>query len=123
MDFQSKKAIYLQIADYVCEQILLEKWKNIEKIPSVRELAITLEVNPNTVMRTYSYLEEKKIIATQRGIGYFVREDAYQHVVALKKAELMETDLPKLFRSMDLLQIDFDKIKQLYKERMNYEKK
>ena len=89
MEFQSKKAIYLQIADYVCEQILLKKWPVSEKIPSVRELAITLEVNPNTVARTYLFLEEKTIITMQLGIGYFVSEQSIEHIIALKKEEFL----------------------------------
>lgn len=121
MDFQAKKAIYLQIADFVCEQILLRKWEEKTKIPSVRELAISLEVNPNTVMRTYSYLEEKNIISTQRGIGYFVSTDAYQNVIDLKKSEFLSIDLPQLFKSMDLLNIDLNQIKNLYNERLKNE--
>lgn len=117
MDFQNKKSIYLQIADYVCEQILLEKWQENDKIPSIRELAVSLEVNPNTVMRTYAFLEEKDIIKTQRGIGYFVALGAYQQALAFKKQEFLQDDLPQIFRSMDLLKISMDEIKQLYKER------
>jgi len=117
MDFQSKKAIYLQIADFVCEQILLKKWKGKEKIPSVRELAISLEVNPNTVMRTYTFLEEKNIIDMQRGIGYFVSDSAYDNIIDFKKHEFLTLDLPQIFRSMDLLHINLDHLKKLYNER------
>jgi DNA-binding transcriptional regulator YhcF (GntR family) len=56
MQFKESQAIYLQIADYVCEQVLLKEWKTDERIPSVRELAVQLEVNPNTVMRTFDFL-------------------------------------------------------------------
>ena len=118
MDFQNKKAIYLQIADYVCEQILLKTWQSKDKMPSVRELAVHLEVNPNTVMRTYAYLEEKDIISTQRGIGYFVTELAHENVVALKKSEFLTADLPQVFHAMDLLNINFEHIKKLYNERV-----
>ena len=122
MDYQTKKAIYLQIADYVCEQILLAKWLPKEKIPSVRELAVSMEVNPNTIMRTYAFLEEKNIIATQRGIGYFVTDSAYENVVLLKKSEFLTQELPQIFRSMDLLKIDFASIQTLYEQRFKYEK-
>ncbi|MCD6047817.1 MAG: GntR family transcriptional regulator [Gammaproteobacteria bacterium] len=122
MDFQNKKAIYLQIADYVCEQILLKKWQVGNKIPSIRELAISLEVNPNTVMRTYAFLEDKKIIQTQRGIGYFVAEDAYPQALSLKKTEFLQQDLPQIFRSMDLLGISFEALNELYHTRKTYEK-
>lgn len=117
MDFQNKKAIYLQIADYVCEQILLNQWKEQDKIPSVRDLAIDLEVNPNTVMRTYAFLQEKNIIEMQRGIGYFVTEKARKHALAFKKDEFLSTDLPSVFRAMDLLNIDLEDIGQLYRKR------
>lgn len=117
MDFQNTKAIYLQIADFVCEQVLLNKWVKNEKIPSVRELAVNLQVNPNTVARTYSFLEEKNIIKMQRGIGYFVAEEAYQEVISLKKEEFLAVHLPQVFKSMDLLDINFDQVKKLYDKR------
>ena len=56
MQFRETASIYLQIADYICEKILLKEWKVDERVPSVRELAMQLEVNPNTVMRTYEFL-------------------------------------------------------------------
>jgi DNA-binding transcriptional regulator YhcF (GntR family) len=123
MDFQSKKTIYLQIADFVCEQILLNIWKKNEKIPSVRELAVSLEVNPNTVMRTYAFLEEKDIIEMQRGIGYFVTKNARKHILEFKKEEFLNNDLPQLFRSMELLNIDLESFSQLYHKRTKHEKK
>ena len=70
MQFRESRAIYLQIADYICERILLKQWKTDERIPAVRELAVQLEVNPNTVMRTYEFLQSQNIIQNQRGIGF-----------------------------------------------------
>lgn len=121
MDFQRKKAIYLQIADFVCEQILLKKWT--DKIPSVRELAVMLEVNPNTIVRTYGFLEERDIITMRRGIGYFLSDKAYDQAVAFKKHEFMAEDLPNVLKLMDLLNISFDDFRKLYNERGQYEKK
>lgn len=116
MDFQAKKAIYLQIADYVFEHILLKRWREGSKIPSVRELAVTLAVNPNTVLRAYAYLEEKNIIATQRGIGYFISDDALHAVIAIKKKEFLTADIPQIMRAMQLLQIDLDDFKEIYND-------
>jgi DNA-binding transcriptional regulator YhcF (GntR family) len=118
MDFQSTKAIYLQIADFVCEQILLKKWLKTEKIPSVRDLAVSLQVNPNTVVRTYAFLEEKSIIKMQRGIGYFVTEEAHKQIIELKKEEFLMVHLPQFFKSMDLLDIDLEQLKKLYEQRI-----
>jgi DNA-binding transcriptional regulator YhcF (GntR family) len=123
MDFQDKKAIYLQIADYVCEQILLNEWNENEKIPSIRDLAIELEVNPNTVMRTYSFLQDKNIIEMQRGVGYFVSNRARKQALEFKKEEFLTIDLPNVFKSMDLLDIGLDDISQIYRRRIKHENK
>lgn len=123
MDFQNKKAIYLQIADYVCEKILLNHWKENDKIPSIRDLAVDLEVNPNTVMRTYAFLQDKNIIEMQRGVGYFVAEKARKQALEFKKTEFLTTDLPNIFKSMDLLNIDLEAVGQLYRKRVKHENK
>ena len=117
MDFHNTKPIYLQIADYICEEILGKKWGIGEKIPSVREMAIDLQVNPNTIARTYLFLEEKNIIKTQRGIGYFVTAESQQAITSFKKEEFLTIDLPRIFKTMNLLEISFEDFQQLYKKR------
>ncbi len=114
MEFRDNKAIYLQIADYVCEHILLGKWKVDEKVPSVREMAVELEVNPNTVMRTYELLQSKNIINNKRGIGFFVADDAIKQVKDYRKVQFMEDELPVVFRNMYLLNIGFDELQIRY---------
>jgi DNA-binding transcriptional regulator YhcF (GntR family) len=106
MQFRESVSIYLQIADYICEKILLKQWKVEERIPSVRELAMQLEVNPNTVMRTYEFLQQQNIIYNQRGIGYFVSSDAIKNATQYRKTEFMENELPVLFRNMYMLGMD-----------------
>lgn len=69
MEFRNNQAIYLQIAEMVCENILVDRWRQEEKIPSVRELAVSLEVNPNTIARTYEFLTQKEIIFTKEAWG------------------------------------------------------
>lgn len=116
MQFRDNKAIYLQIAEYIGENILLEKWKPEDKISSVRELAVELEVNPNTVMRTYELLQNKGVIYNKRGIGFFVSSDAVGQVRGMKKETFIEDELPVLFRNMYLLQIDFKELEQNYNQ-------
>lgn len=114
MEFRDNKAIYLQIAEYVCEHILLGKWKVDEKIPSVREMAVQLEVNPNTVMRTYELLQTKNIISNKRGIGFFIADEAIANVKSYRKAQFMDDELPVIFRNMYLLGIGFDELQNRY---------
>src|SRR5215210_7874536 len=116
MQFRDTASIYLQIADYICERILLKEWKVDERVPSVRELAMQLEVNPNTVMRTYEFLQQQNIIYNQRGIGYFVSADAGKNVLHYRKTEFVENELPHLFRSMFLLHIDLDELRSQYEK-------
>jgi GntR family transcriptional regulator len=111
MQFRESQAIYLQIADYVCEKILLKEWKPDERIPSVRELAIQLEVNPNTVMRTFEFLQQQDIIYNQRGIGYFVGAGAYKNALQYRKEAFSEKDLPNIFRNMYLLGMELDELR------------
>lgn len=114
MEFKETQAIYRQIADYVCDNILEEHWPEEDRIPSIRELAVSTEVNPNTVMRTYTYLQNQGIIYNERGIGYFVASDASAKIAAIKREEFMTNDLPELFKKMDLLGIGVEEIERRY---------
>ena len=105
MDFKDQQAIYLQIADYVCENILLKKWPAGEKIISIRELAISIEVNPNTVQRAYDFLQQKEIISNKRGIGYFIESDADKKIKSYRKDLFFENELPLIIRQMKILGI------------------
>ncbi len=115
MEFRDNKAIYLQIAEFICERILLKEWAVGDKIPSVRELAVQLEVNPNTVMRTMDFLQQKDIIFTKRGMGYFVAEEAENKVKNFRKEDFLQNDLPPFFKNIQLLGIDFEELKDRFK--------
>jgi len=110
------QAIYLQIADYVCERILLKEWKPEEKIPSVRELAVNLEVNPNTVMRAYEFLKNQDIIFDKRGIGYFLSPSAWKNAMTYRKNEFTHNELPPLFRTLFMLGIEPEELTAQYEK-------
>lgn len=74
LEFDDKMPIYLQIMDRIKMDIVTEKLKANDKLPSVREMAINLKVNPNTLQRAYQELERLRIVYTQRGMGTFVGE-------------------------------------------------
>lgn len=116
MEFLENQPIYMQIADNFCENILLEKWKENERIPSVREIAVLMEVNPNTAMRAYIYLQEKDIIFNKRGIGYFVSKDGYHKALQLKREDFIHKDMPVFFRTMRLLDLNCQEMEKLYEE-------
>jgi GntR family transcriptional regulator len=116
MEFNDNEAIYLQIAAYVCDNILLEIWPPEQKIPSVRDLAVELEVNPNTVMRSYEFLQKQEVVYNKRGVGLFISPDAYQRVKALRRESFLAQNLPGLFKNMYLLDISINEIQQRYEK-------
>ncbi|MEP6926784.1 MAG: GntR family transcriptional regulator [Ginsengibacter sp.] len=114
MDFKENPAIYIQIAEYVCEQILLKKWNLGDKIISIRDLAVNMEVNPNTVQRSYDFLQQREIITNKRGVGYFIEDDAMERILTFRREQFMENELPVFMRNIYLLKIDFKEIKSLF---------
>ena len=114
MEFKENPAIYIQIAEYVCEQILLKKWKLGEKIISIRDLAVNMEVNPNTVQRAYDFLQQRDIITNKRGVGYFIEDDAMDRILSFRREQFIENELPVFMRNLYLLKIDFKEIKTMF---------
>jgi len=109
----------MQIADFICENILAAELKPGDRIQSVREMATQVEVNPNTIARTFTYLQEKEIIYNKRGVGYFVSEDALEKTKALKRKAFTEQFLPEVFKLMKLLGMDFEDLRKFYKNVKN----
>ena len=105
MEFSEPKGIYLQIADEMRERVLEGDWRPGERIPSIRELAVDLGVNPNTVTKSYQRLMDRGIISSRRGLGYFVSEDARERALEEMKAEFLRDELPRILRAMRLLGI------------------
>ena len=114
MEFKENEAIYLQIAGLVCENILTGKWVGGEKILSVRDLAVELEVNPNTVMRSYEWLQELRIVYNKRGQGLFVADEGLERVIAFRKENFVRQNLPDFFKNMYLLGISMEEIRKKY---------
>ena len=110
MEFSEPKGIYLQIADQIRERILRGEWKAGERIPSIRELAVELGVNPNTVTRSYQKLLERELISSQRGRGYFVSENAVERALGEMRKEFMRDELPRIIEAMRLLGIGVEEI-------------
>jgi GntR family transcriptional regulator len=116
MEFKDNEAIYLQIAGFVCDNILTGKWKSGQKILSVRDLAVELEVNPNTVMRSYEFLQAQEIVYNKRGLGLFVADDGFEKVKAYRKQNFVQQNLPEFFKNIYLLDISMNDIQQQFED-------
>ena len=108
MEFSEPKGIYLQIADEIRERVVEGDWRPGERVPSIRELAVELGVNPNTVTKSYQRLVERGIISSRRGLGYFVSEDARERGLEEMRNEFLRDELPKIVRTMRVLGIGPD---------------
>ena len=115
MTFSNDKAIYLQMVDRLCDEILSGKYHDDDRIPSVREYAVLLEVNTNTAVKAYDELARANIIYNKRGLGYFVTPGAKKQILKARKTEFMKERLPELFRQMRLLDITIDDVAEAYK--------
>lgn len=105
MEFQNGKSIFLQIADNITDKVVSGEFKIGQKIPSVREFASDMGVNPNTIMRTYGELQTMNIIENKRGIGYFVNENALKIILDSKKKDFFDKVLPDFLHHAEVLGI------------------
>ena len=110
MEFRKQKPIYLQIADRLMEQILQGEPAEDDRMPSVRDVAASMGVNPNTVMRTFEQLQSEEIIYNRRGVGYFVSPDAKKKILAEQRREFLEEELPLIKQRMKMLGIGIDEL-------------
>ncbi|GIM54366.1 GntR family transcriptional regulator [Capnocytophaga cynodegmi] len=110
----SGQAIYLQIADYICQKILLGEWQPETKIPSVRELAVQMSVNPNTVARSYEFLKNNGIIIDRRGVGYFVETNGTEQARKYRQQEFLQNELPSFFNTLYTLGVELTELQHHY---------
>lgn len=106
MDFDENRPIYIQIADNICERVLSGEFRPGDRIPSVREWGASIGVNPNTVARSYEILSDRKIISNQRGIGYFMAENAVELIRESARQTFITNELPAFIKKAELLGVD-----------------
>ena len=116
MDFKNYKAIYLQIADRICDEILLGTYGEEERIPSVREYASVVEVNANTAMRAFDYLQSLQVIYNKRGIGYFVAVGAKGAILKLRKEMFLKDELEYFFKQLCSMNVSVVELSTMYNE-------
>lgn len=117
MEFKinSKEPIYTQIIRYFKKSIVKGKIKGGERILSVREYASELKVNPNTIQRAYTQLEDEGLIYTQRGIGKFVVDDEVK--IDELRIEMLEGVITSFMRETKELGVKKEDIVRIIDER------
>lgn len=110
MIFSKEKAIYIQIYERLGDEIITGKYADNDHIPGMREYAALLEVNINTVIKSYNMLETRGMIYYKRGLGAFVTPGAAEMVKEERRREFLDKRLPELFSDMRLLGITIDDV-------------
>ena len=118
MRFDERYPIYEQIVRQFCRLLVKGELETSQRIPSIRDLAMELNVNTNTVQRAYQEMERKSIIYSKRGTGYFISEG--EDMVNEIKMEMIRDALSRFLEEMRSLGFEDDQIK---KELDNYMKK
>ena len=103
--FSENKAIYLQIAERICEDIILGTYAEAGRIPSVREYAQMIEVSANTVARSFDYLQQKRVLLNRRGVGLFVADNAVEAIKRMRREVFLSEELEAFMRQAVLLDI------------------
>lgn len=114
MEFHDHDPIYLQIFRIAETRIIGQEWKVGDRLPSVRDLAVDLEVNPNTVARTFQTLADQGLIENRRGIGSFVAEGARELAVLAARNRMEAAELPRVFPTLALLGYRPEDLSRLY---------
>ena len=116
MQFDRGSSIYIQIGEYVLSRVLSGSWEPGDRIPSVREMAVELEVNPNTVLRSYALLQDEGVVHNKRGIGYCVDDEGVEAARETMRDELRRRDLPEIFERLRLVGVTADELAREYGE-------
>lgn len=119
-DFHSSQPIYRQLAEMINKEILSGQLKPGDKLPSVREMGLKVNVNPNTVQRTYRELEGLGIVETRRGQGTFVTEN--EVVLHELRERLKEEEISSFVKEMHALGYSNDEIERGLKTYLRGEK-
>lgn len=115
----NSKPIYLQIADGLMDDISAGRYPVDSRIPSVRDVAATAQVNVNTAMRTFEHLEREGIIYNKRGIGYFVAADAPQKIDARLRDKFFTVEMGYFFSRLQQIGMDPVELLQRYETYLN----
>ncbi len=113
--FSNDKPIFVQIYEQIQSEIVSNKLSHGQKLPSVRVLAEQYKVNPNTIQKALSLLEDKGLIYTDRTNGKFVSHS--KNLISETHEQIIETKINSFFEEMQKLGYTEKEIIKLIKKR------
>lgn len=115
-EFSTDRPIYRQILDYCMECVSAGQWTPEGRIPSVKELSVTMAVNPRTVMRAYEEMSDNGIIFQRRGMGFYVAADGPEIVSGIQRKEFEEKTLPEFIIQMRRASFPVERVIEILSE-------
>ncbi len=106
-----KEPVYLQICRYIKQRILMQEIKDYEELPSRRELAMQLSINPNTVQKAYKLLEEEHIIRTISNVKSLIVVN--EEIIESIRSEFVESDIKEFIQNCKNSGMTFQKVIEL----------
>lgn len=104
--FDNERPIYIQLVEMIRIDIISGKYQKGQKLPSVRELALMMKVNPNTMQKALVELEDEKLIYTERTNGKYVTED--EILIEKIKKQLAQEKVNNYLNSMKNIGISYE---------------
>ena len=118
MRYENDRPIYLQVIEDISRRLIQGELALGEKLPSVREMAVQYQINPNTASRVYKEMESRGLCYTKRGMGTFITEDSGMiKMIKTLQSEMAEDCLDTFLQGMQAIGIDLDEMIQLLRER------
>lgn len=104
--FDNERPIYIQLVEMIRVDIVSGKFEKGQRLPSVRELALMMKVNPNTMQKALAELEDEKLIYTKRTNGKYVTED--EKLIEKAKKKLAQEKVNNYLNSMKNIGINYE---------------
>lgn len=109
-DWKKDQPIYRQLRDQIAAQILSNDFKEGEPLPSVRNIAVELQINPLTANKAYQELVDENLLEKRRGLGMYVKKGARERLLLAERKRFLEDDWTAIAKRMSLLGITLEEL-------------
>lgn len=116
LDLNSDKSIYIQIAELIENEILLENLREEDQAPSTNEFAKIYTINPATARKGLNILVDEEILYKKRGMGMFVAKGAREKILKKRQGAFFKERLPEIMDEANRLEIPFEEIINVIKD-------
>lgn len=114
MTESDNRPIYIRLADRICDMILAHEYHALDKIPSIRDYAVSQQVNPATAARAFETLERNGVIFNRRGLGSFISENAEEIIKKNRLDTMLSSESRLFFQRLSLLGVTPDRLRDMY---------